>query len=139
MRSIMMHLMNLISYVCLRSLESIQDVLTFMVHLIKALGATFELEVVLVVKLPPLTFLIRKSLNLLFPHFLTHAVLMMNLVLTTLFVMDFKPTLMFMLILMPTLMMLMPLPLPLFGFLYLHRLRNRWGHPRYIDLMAGCK
>ena len=102
-----MHLMNLISYVCLRSLESIQDVLTLMVHLIEALGATFELEVVLVVKLPPLTFLIRESLNLLFPHFLTHAVLMMNLVLTTLFVMDFKSTLMFMLILMPTLMMLM--------------------------------
>ena len=105
----------------------------------KGLGATFELEVVLVVKLPPLTFLIHKSLNLLFPHFLTHAVLMMNLILTTLFVMDFKSTLMSILILMPTLMMLMLLPLPIFGFLYLHRLRNRWGHPRYIDLMAGCK
>ena len=116
MRSIMMHLMNLISYVCLRSLESIQDVLTLMVHLIEALGATFELEVVLVVKLPPLTFLIHKSLNLLFPHFLTHAVLMMNLILTTLFVMDFKSTLMSILILMPTLMMLMLLPLPVFWF-----------------------
>ena len=83
-----MHLMNLISYVCLMSLESIQEGFDPHGASHKGLGTTFELEVVLVVKLPLLTFLIHKSLNLLFPHFLTHAVLIL-------------------LILMPTLMMLM--------------------------------